>query len=152
MANVHDVAHYMLRRRAMSAMKLQKLLYYSQACHLAEHGKPLFRERIEAWANGPVVREAYDVHRGQFGLSSWPAGEESALSAAERATIDRVLQTYGQRDARWLSERTHAEAPWQDARAGLPEGVRSDAQIDPDLMRRYYEKHRPCEQDSSVGF
>src|SRR5947208_288539 len=34
MVSVHDVAHYMLKRRAMTAMKLQKLLYYAQACHL----------------------------------------------------------------------------------------------------------------------
>jgi uncharacterized phage-associated protein len=105
-------------------MKLQKLLYYAQACHPAEHQRPLFREPIEAWANGPVVRAVYDVHRGQFGLTRWPLGDESALRPAERRSIDRVLGKYGQMDAHWLSERTHSEAPWQTARAGTPEGLR----------------------------
>ena len=35
MANVHDVAVYILQKRGkMSAMKLQKLVYYSRAWHL----------------------------------------------------------------------------------------------------------------------
>ncbi len=56
MAHVQDVARYILEKRGrMSAMKLQKLVYYSQGWHLVFDGEPLFAERIEAWANGPVV-------------------------------------------------------------------------------------------------
>ena len=39
----------------MTAMKLQKLVSYAQACSLVWDDKPLFAERIEAWANGPVA-------------------------------------------------------------------------------------------------
>ena len=52
--NVLDIAAYILcKQGAMTAMKLQKLVYYSQAWSLVWDDKPLFRERIEAWANGP---------------------------------------------------------------------------------------------------
>lgn len=73
MASAHDVAAYILKRMGqMTAMKLQKLVYYSQAWSLVWDEAPLFNERIEAWANGPVVRELYEAHRGQFQVSEWP--------------------------------------------------------------------------------
>jgi len=49
--SVHDVAAYILKKQGeMSAMKLQKLVYYSQAWSLVWDEKPLFRAQIEAWA------------------------------------------------------------------------------------------------------
>ena len=44
-------------------MKLQKLLYYAHAWHLAMNNKPLFDEDIEAWPWGPVVRDIYNETR-----------------------------------------------------------------------------------------
>lgn len=64
MVNVYDVAEFILRKfGSMTAMKLQKLVYYCQAWSLVWDEKPLFPERIEAWANGPVVRELFDLDR-----------------------------------------------------------------------------------------
>lgn len=40
-------------------MKLQKLLFYAHAWHLALEGRPLFEEDFEAWPWGPVVRDVY---------------------------------------------------------------------------------------------
>lgn len=138
MPTAHDVASYILSRRAMTAMKMQKLVYYSQAWHLSREGEPLFSEPIEAWVNGPVVRELYDAHRGQFSLSRWQLGDPDTLSAAQRALIDEVLETYGEQSATWLSQLTHSEDPWRQARGELPDNARSSAIIDPDEMRRYY--------------
>ena len=51
---VFDVAAYILEQKgSMTTMKLQKLVYYSQAWSLVWDEKPLFEEAIEAWANGP---------------------------------------------------------------------------------------------------
>ena len=56
MATAHDVAAYILQKKGeMTAMKLQKLVYYSQAWSVVWDERPLFHEKIEAWANGPVV-------------------------------------------------------------------------------------------------
>lgn len=58
MASVYDVATYILEKQgAMTTWKLQKLVYYSQAWSLVWDDDVLFPEEIEAWANGPVVRE-----------------------------------------------------------------------------------------------
>ena len=70
--SAHDVAAFILKESGpMTAMKLQKLVYYCQAWSLVWDEKPLFKEKIEAWANGPVVRALYEKHRGKFKVSSW---------------------------------------------------------------------------------
>jgi uncharacterized phage-associated protein len=138
-ATAHDVAAYILAIRGpMSAMKLQKLLYYSQAWHLVWDEQPLFPEQIEAWASGPVVAELYPLHQGQFLISEWPAGDPDRLNAAERESVDVVLDSYGDLDGRRLSHLLHAEAPWSEARAGLHPTDRSDRVITPAAMYEYY--------------
>ncbi|HSS48337.1 MAG TPA: type II toxin-antitoxin system antitoxin SocA domain-containing protein, partial [Thermoanaerobaculia bacterium] len=65
MTTVHNVAAYILQKQGeMTAMKLQKLVYYSQAWSLVWDEEPLFAERVEAWANGPVVPDLYREHKG----------------------------------------------------------------------------------------
>lgn len=140
MATAHDVAAYILAKRGpMTAMKLQKLAYYSHAWHLVWEEEPLFRERIEAWANGPVVRELYNYHRGQFSVADWPRGDPGALSSQQRSSIDAVLDFYGKRSAHELSELTHRERPWKRARQGAPSGAYSSNEITDADMFEYYD-------------
>jgi uncharacterized phage-associated protein len=141
MANVQDVAAYILRKQgAMSAMKLQKLVYYCQAWHLVFDGEPLFESDIQAWANGPVVRDLYSVHRGLFivGESHFPKADATALTDPERETVDAVLKAYAKMDAHQLSNLTHSERPWIEAREGVPTGRRSTAVISRATMLEFY--------------
>jgi uncharacterized phage-associated protein len=140
MASAHDVAAYVLRERGpMSAMKLQKLVYYSQAWHLAWESEPLFREHIEAWANGPVVYELFDAHRGRYTVGpDWPDGDADALTDVQREIVDEVLDAYGDMTARQLSVLSHSEQPWQVAREGLAPFERGSNRIDPTVMIDYY--------------
>lgn len=138
MANVFDVAEYILDRMGpMSTWKLQKLVYYAQAWHLVWDDEALFDDRIEAWANGPVIPTLYQRHRGKFRVST-VGGDESALKRNEVETIDVVLGHYGQKSPDYLSQLTHLEAPWHDARRGIPDGVRSDAEITHEALAGYY--------------
>lgn len=144
MARVLDVAAYILAKHGpMTAMKLQKLVYYSQAWHLVWDEEPLFNEDIEAWANGPVVPALYRAHRGRLQLQPEESlgGDASGLTNSERETIDAVLHAYGDKSANWLSELTHREDPWRDARrnAGLHDGERGSAIINPADMYEYYD-------------
>jgi uncharacterized phage-associated protein len=143
-ASVDDVAVYILRKQGrMTAMKLQKLVYYAQAWSLVWDEAPLFPERIEAWANGPVVPDLYRQHRGRFEVSAgdFPAGEPDRLTDAERETIDVVLDFYGSWSAHELSELTHREGPWRHtrARAGLAPGARGTAEISHEELFEYYD-------------
>jgi uncharacterized phage-associated protein len=137
----HDVAAYVLRQAGpMSHMKLQKLVYYAQAWSLVWDDEALFDDRIEAWANGPVVPTLYQTLKGKFKIegADLPTGQPDRVSSTQRETIDRVLAFYGHRDSQWLSDLTHMERPWLDARRGLPAGARSSNEISLSSMSEYY--------------
>lgn len=142
MATVFDVAFYILDKLGdMSTMKLQKLCYYAQAWSLAWDGVPLFNEDFQAWANGPVCRELYEFHRGEFLINSDKIKERKTdynFSPAEKETLDIVISDYGSKEAFWLSELTHKERPWLETRGSLGFGDRSDAIIEKELMQEYY--------------
>jgi uncharacterized phage-associated protein len=117
MAQIQDVAAYILERRGpMTAMKLEKLCYYSYGYHLAWDGTPLFPEHFEAWANGPVSPVLYRLHRGRLNLSAGEITGTSALTESERESVDAVLDGYGDLSAYQLSQLTHQEPPWRNAR------------------------------------
>ena len=139
MATVHDVAAYILQQRGpVTAMKLQKLVYYSQAWSLVWDERPLFPETIRAWANGPVVYELYDMHRGLFEVLGWRKGDSTELDQDEKDTVDSVLDFYGDKSSQWLSDLTHREDPWRHARDGLPPGERGNNEITHAAMAEYY--------------
>ncbi|RFA12635.1 hypothetical protein B7R21_09825 [Subtercola boreus] len=140
MTNIHDVAAYVLRERGqMTAMKLEKLVYYAKAWHLVWDEQALFPERIEAWANGPVAPDLYRVHKGQFNVATWPKGDPDVLGPSERGSVDAVLRFYGPKPAFELSDMTHSEGPWREARKGVPAGERSDIEISEASMYEYYD-------------
>ncbi len=140
MPSVMDVASYILRSRGpITTMKLQKLVYYCQAWSLVWDEKPLFEEPIEAWANGPVVRQLYEAHRGRFDLVPDDLyGNPDAFDDDQKATIDSVLNYYADKSTQWLIDLTHMEEPWRTAREGLPETARSNNVISPISMAEYY--------------
>jgi uncharacterized phage-associated protein len=140
MATALDVAAYILEKKGeMTAWKLQKLVYYSQAWSLVWDERPLFAGRIEAWANGPVCPDLYKVHAGKFMVKAVPGGDVEELDATARETIDAVLDFYGDWHPQKLSDLTHAEAPWREARGDLPAGARCQNEITHAAMAEYYE-------------
>lgn len=100
-------------------IKLQKLLYYSQAMNLAVNEKPLFDNTIEAWKNGPVVRDIYREYRYNQ-LAERAAIEDEVTESDFIATNNtaRILQIingiYGNQSSDKLIELTHKEKPWHD--------------------------------------
>lgn len=139
MANVFDVASYILDKQgSMTTWKLQKLVYYSQAWSLVWDDDAIFPEEIEAWANGPVVRELYNAHRGQYRLRSLRDGNLGALTEDQRMTVEAVQDFYGDKSPQWLSDLTHMENPWRLARIGVPEGERGNSIISKESLAEYY--------------
>lgn len=135
-----DVADYILKRKgSMTAMKAQKLVYYSQVWALVWMERQLFREQIEAWANGPVVPSLYRLHRGHFKVSPrFFNGDPSKLNDEQRDVIDRVLRFYGDKDPQWLSNLTHMELPWKNARSGIGNGEFGTNVITKESIIEYY--------------
>jgi uncharacterized phage-associated protein len=138
--SIFDVAHYILEQCGpMTAMKLEKLCYYSQAWSLVWDGSPLFEEAFEAWANGPVCPILFEEHRLMFTVSKEDIpGNSLDLTDDQKATVDAVIEAYDKLDAYQLSTLTHTEAPWVNARDGLPSGARSNRVITLEAMEEYY--------------
>ena len=135
----HDTAAYILSERGRTpAIKLHKLLYYSQAWSLVWDDRPLFGDRIEAWANGPVVPSVFAWHRGSYFVTKYGHGNPKNLDQDAVETIDAVLEFYGDRSSAYLSSLTHREDPWKNARGGLLPGQRSHDVITRASMAEYY--------------
>lgn len=139
MASALDVVSYVLEKTGLlPAMRLQKLVYYAQSWSLVWDEKPLFQSRVEAWTNSPIAVGLYDAHRGQFEVERISGGHSESLSDVQRETIDKVLKFYGDRPAQWLSDLTHMEEPWRDARKGLAPGEHGGREITHAAMAEYY--------------
>jgi uncharacterized phage-associated protein len=136
---VFDVATYIIEKLGpLSAMKLQKLVYYCQAWSLVWDESPLFPERIEAWANGPVIPDLFAFHRGLFTVEEIAIGNVDNLNSTQKETIDAVLEFYGNRPAQWLIDLPHSEKPWQATRRGLSEKETSNREISIETIAEYY--------------
>lgn len=142
MASVLDVARYVVSElNPITTMKLQKLVYYSQAWSLVWDEAPLFDDDFEAWANGPVCRTLYRYHRGLFVLGEdflSDTVKEDRLTTEQKETIDSVLMFYGDKTPQWLSDLTHQERPWKETRGKLSPGEPSEEVIPKELMQQYY--------------
>jgi uncharacterized phage-associated protein len=104
-------------------LKIQKLVYLAQGWHLAFLGKPLIKEKIEAWRYGPVVPSLYRMCR-KYGVSPIDAEinvpeDAQNLDDSNKAIIDEVWKKYGRRTGIELSMMTHEPGcAWDIARRG----------------------------------
>ena len=140
LVTILDVAKYILNAKGeMSTWKLQKLCYYCQAWHYTWTEKRLIAEEFEAWRNGPVCPELFAVHKGKFMVSAEDvSGNEKALDADEKDSVDVVLKDYGDMEPYEISCLTHAEDPWKNARGNLPADAPCKKVIKIEEMGDYY--------------
>jgi uncharacterized phage-associated protein len=137
--SVFDVAAYIVKKTgSLTTMKLQKLVYYCQAWSLVWDEEPLFNEKIEAWANGPVIRELFYFHRGHFKIDNVSIGNPDLLSESQKETIDAVLDFYNKKSSQELIDLTHSELPWVKAREGISDFERGNRVISLDSIAEYF--------------
>ena len=96
-------------------LKLQKILYFAQAAHLAVHEKPLFKEEIEAWKFGPVIPSVYHKYK-KYANRTIP-NPKSVPEFNEQLTnfLNSIWEIYGKYSAAELVEITHNHKPWKQA-------------------------------------
>lgn len=151
MADIHDVADYVICRvlesgGQLNQLKLQKLLYYIQAWHLAHYSSPLVPARFQAWIHGPVNRELYNRFRGTKTLYARMLLEDvrhgfnsdAVFTQDQRSFINSVLDVYAPLAADQLESMTHNEMPWMVARGDLPPDMRCEEELDETIMASYY--------------
>ena len=121
----------MQRGGQMSHLKLQKILYYIEALHLAYFDDTLINDEFQAWLHGPVCRRVYDHVKGYSILYTevaYVAGEgypdphsylQETLTADQFDLVNEVIDEYGKLTASQLESLTHSENPWINARKGV---------------------------------
>lgn len=150
--NINDVTDYIIGQfvdddGSLSILKLQKLLYYAQAWHLAFGRGPLFAGKFQAWVHGPVSRQVFDRFKDTHSLFSAvgardirPEFNRDAMPPEARDHINEILEAYGHFSGVQLENMTHEEAPWLQARGTLKTYERSETEIDEQLMGVFYAK------------
>lgn len=124
----------------ITQLKLQKLLYYAKGLHMrSSDGLPLFPDRMEAWAHGPVVVDIYhDVKR----YGKLPIDPDEFISDdfdwddyrdVEQDLIE-MWDKYGPYSAWALRNKTHTESPWKK---NFVEGKRGLEITDADLKNYF---------------
>ncbi len=140
------VAHYFLkiaaeRKKAITNLKLQKLVYYAAVWYFTFFNEKLFSDRIEAWMHGPAIPRLYG-HFKEFGFN--PIVVENVknmrfpFNAKQEEFLNNIWDVYGKYDAAYLEVLTHSELPWQEARRGLEPGTPSKRIIDIQKAKHYY--------------
>ena len=141
---INQVADWFLNRvdresgEAITHLKLQKLLYFAQAWHLANKGEPLFDTEFQAWTHGPVARLIYDRFNGQKWGALEAPDNPPKLPKKVVAFLEKVFETYGKYGAKHLERITHEHDPWKNARGGIPLEERCENIITKKSMRDYY--------------
>ncbi len=118
---------------ALGLTKLYKLLYFADAAHLRETGSAITGSEYIKYQHGPVpsrsekcvkqLRKAGALEARKTVLAGYamlaisvPAKPDlSALTAAERATLDGVCRRLGGETAKELSTLSHLEPSWVSA-------------------------------------
>jgi len=153
MENLKDVCNYVVFRltgeggASISHLKLQKLLYYTQAWYLAYESKPLFSGEFQAWIHGPVNRSVYNRFKDSkymySNITLEDLGNEvdfefKTISEENKTFIDGVLEVYAQYSDTQLEKMTHDEMPWQNARGDRQPYERCEEIISEKIMASYY--------------
>ncbi|MHB8301773.1 MAG: Panacea domain-containing protein [Acidobacteriaceae bacterium] len=141
--NASDIAKYFIasfqkKGNEIGNLKMQKLLYYAQAWHLALYDAPLFDDKIEAWVHGPVVRGVFREYKPSGWNPLSVHGPIPIFSDEVNSHLKEVVRVYGKFDAVDLERMTHREDPWRDARGDLAPDEPSNRVITPEAMKKFY--------------
>lgn len=127
------------RGEVLTNLKLQKLLYYSQAWHLVRKDQALFKEDFQAWVHGPVLPSQYK----RFKAFEWRPITENVvlpkLSDELASYLKEIVDVFGSETAINLELMTHKELPWKEARQELAPDQSSTAIISKESMKAFYQ-------------
>lgn len=155
----HLVDYILSRGGAMSHLKIQKILFYIQAYHLAYFDEGIVDDDFEAWVHGPVSRKVYNsardlsiLHKELYyflGEGETPPEQvlRETLTSDQIQLVDDVIDELKSLSGLELENMTHSEQPWKYARRGYDPGQRCGVIIPKELIKEYY-KSQLYEQKS----
>jgi uncharacterized phage-associated protein len=139
--------------RAVSPLKLQKLIYYAHGWNLALRDGPLIDELIEAWEYGPVVPSVYHEFKQYGNQPIAKHGTVLEVSPERKIQIfapvipiehevtgkllNKIVEVFGSYSALQLSADTHRPGtPWRTVRDAHPD--RRNVDIPDELIQDYF--------------
>jgi uncharacterized phage-associated protein len=137
------IADYLLcecreRGELLTNLKLQKLLFYAQAWHLALKDSELFSEDFQAWVHGPVLLSQYHRFKEYKWHSIAAEISKPELDPDLTGFLDEIVDIFGSETAVALEIMTHKEPPWREARGDLPPHEPCNSYISKQTMTEYY--------------
>lgn len=144
MEKIINVAQYIFTAykkvtgETIDEMKLHKLLYFAQRESLAIMNEPLFEGEFEGWKYGPVCREIRNSITCD-GILDF----DSDISEESKYIINNIILEYGSLASWKLSELSHKELSWKNARTGLEEGENGKRKLKLEDIREDAKKVRP---------
>jgi uncharacterized phage-associated protein len=133
MAKAIEVAQYIIGIIDVTNLKLQKLLYYTQAVCLVRYDKPAFDDEIQAWDYGPVIPSVYKRFKRTRANVKINPPVPMHLDGEVMLSADMAIDYYGPMDGARLIRETHGERPWREA---YKEGYNSP--ITNEAIKDYY--------------
>ncbi len=121
--SANEIAQWFINRSAMDVdmfdgeymtnMKLQKMLYLAQCLSYAIKDSPLFKEQIQAWKHGPVVRPIYEKYKV---LRADTIQDVNPIDIDEEtaALLEFVYEKYGIYSATELRNLTHKHKAYKN--------------------------------------
>lgn len=129
----HIVNYSYSSKQYISALKLQKIMYFVQAEFLIFQGRLCFADDIEAWDFGPVVPAVLheflrfgscfippvthyfvDDKNAYFGIMKVEFLDRT-ISDEDKAAIDEVVDYFAEYSSVDLTDLTQKQKPWTDA-------------------------------------
>ena len=154
-----ELGDYLLRKvnrpagEAINLMKLNALLYFCEAWSLAVFDRELIAEEIQAWDHGPVVYSVWEKlsMKGWNDLAADDLNAETQLDEDTVSLLDDVYLAYGEFSTPDLENMIKKDAPWKDARRGLPAWDLSKKPMSKSTMTKFYKAAFEAEQSALQG-
>lgn len=147
------LSDYILKHyEPMSHLKLQKLLFYCDAYHLAYFDQELVEDSFEAWVHGPVSRKVYDSLKDKSMLYAELSYSNSTgkdvdkefgkLTQDQQTLIVSILTDLSTWTGLELERATHNERPWLEARIGYAEADKCHEIISKKTVQAFYKSEQ----------
>lgn len=137
LVSAHDVAAATVRRypSGISSSKLHKLMFLTQAWHLALVDTPIFEDDFVPASTGPRLPVLMPLHEDMTTIHSWPKGDPDELRLPHQTSHNTVINQYGALSGPQLMEHPHVKSElWALARAD------DQAMIEKSEIRAYFKR------------
>lgn len=149
MIEYNKLANYVIMRcnkenKEISNLKLQKMVFYCQAYHIARYRERLIDNQFEAWRHGAVLPALYDDYSylGYSNIHKYNEVEYNNMRSefGEYLTgfLDKIIDKYSVLTPSEIRELNHREEPWIEAREGYEPEERCNEEIKEEIIYRYY--------------